>query len=123
MNYPAQHQGRDIATLRGRSFAELFENPTVRIHPPEQLFAVELFSRKAARRGDWKVVASPPPHGNGEWQLFNLATDPGETQDLAAAYPDITQLLAHAWQQYACGNSAAGRANRLLGVLTMDRRD
>lgn len=46
----------------------------------------------ATRFGDWKVVrrqlARPKP---GEWELYNLATDPGETRDLASEHPELVE--------------------------------
>jgi arylsulfatase A len=44
-----------------------------------------------------EVVTRPKPDGAGLWkpqpQLFNLAEDPGETNDLAQAHPDVLQRL------------------------------
>jgi arylsulfatase A-like enzyme len=65
------------------------------------LINVEAF-RGAVRKGDWKLVkiALLP----GKTELFNLATDPGETTKVAADNPDIVKdlearLLAYAKQQ------------------------
>ncbi len=45
-------------------------------------------NRWALRHGDWKVVEyGPLPDNPGDWQLFNLASDPGETNDLASSEP------------------------------------
>ncbi len=46
---------------------------------------------QAVRRGDWKAIrlrASKNP--DAPVQLFNLATDPAETNDVASKNPDIT---------------------------------
>ena len=45
-----------------------------------------------------------PPYGTGEWQLYNLADDPGECNDLAARYPKRARELAEAWDRYADEN-------------------
>lgn len=46
----------------------------------------------AVRAGDWKLMPAPPRQaakGRGPaWQLFNLAEDPGESKNLAAAHPE-----------------------------------
>ena len=42
----------------------------------------------AVRRGDWKLVVK-----RGQPSLYNLADDPHEDHDLAAAHPDIVSLL------------------------------
>ncbi|HEX6923830.1 MAG TPA: arylsulfatase [Longimicrobiaceae bacterium] len=46
-------------------------------------------SAQAARMGDWKAVRQPML--SGEIELYNLATDPRESQDLAASHPDLVQ--------------------------------
>lgn len=53
----------------------------------------------AVRNGDWKLVVSAS--GSGA-QLFNLATDPKETKDLAVEKPDVVErlkTLAVAWRK------------------------
>jgi len=46
----------------------------------------------ALRKGDWKIVREKP---NQPWQLFNLATDLGESQNLASAQPErVAELEA-----------------------------
>ncbi|NVJ98220.1 MAG: arylsulfatase [Alphaproteobacteria bacterium] len=45
---------------------------------------------QAIRQGDWKMLR----HGQTEkWELFNLATDPWETTDVASEFPDIVAKL------------------------------
>jgi arylsulfatase A-like enzyme len=59
--------------------------------------------RKAAlRAGDWKLVRNPgrnPRNASDAWQLYNLAEDVGETQDLAAKHPEKLKQLTTAWEQ------------------------
>ncbi|MEE8251670.1 MAG: hypothetical protein V3R24_08015, partial [Gemmatimonadales bacterium] len=51
-------------------------------------------------RGDYKIINRALPGGMGAtpWQLYNIATDPGETRDLAAEDPDLTAELAEEWE-------------------------
>ena len=49
----------------------------------------ELGGRQAVRKGDWKLVHLNIRTDNPVYELYNLADDPGETNDLSAAYPDI----------------------------------
>ena len=62
------------------------------------LINVEAF-RGSVRKGDWKLIkiALLP----GKTQLFNLATDPGETTDVAADNPDIVKDLEARLMTYA----------------------
>ena len=50
---------------------------------------------------DRKISNINRPFGTATWQLFNLAIDPGETNDLAAEEPERLQALIQAWQRYA----------------------
>jgi len=44
----------------------------------------------AIRQGNWRAVKPPKTE---KWELYDLATDPSESQDLAAATPDILAKL------------------------------
>jgi arylsulfatase len=50
---------------------------------------------RAIRLGDWKLVASR----DEPWELYDLATDRTETQNLARQYPEKVRELARRWQQ------------------------
>lgn len=68
-------------------------------------FGWENFGARAYRSGDWKLIFTPEPMGGtGEYALYNLAEDPGETRDLAADHPDILDELSRKWDQYAEDN-------------------
>ncbi len=54
--------------------------------------------------GDWKIVKLPPPYGSDQWQLCNLATDPGETVDLAKKEKKKLKTLVAHWEAYAKAN-------------------
>ncbi|MEM8564092.1 MAG: arylsulfatase [Pseudomonadota bacterium] len=56
-------------------------------------FGVELFGNVAFRDGPWKVSKIRAPMGNGQWELFNMESDPGETENLASQHPEILQDL------------------------------
>lgn len=44
----------------------------------------------AIRQGDWRAVKPPK---NDRWELYDLATDPSESRDLAADHPDVLARL------------------------------
>ena len=41
---------------------------------------------QAARMDEWKIVR---PQNEKQWELYNLKTDPGETQNVADKNPDV----------------------------------
>ncbi len=49
--------------------------------------------------GDWKLVQQGAyGRATAEWELYNLASDLGETQNLAAQQPEKLAELVHRWQ-------------------------
>ena len=67
----------------------------------DRVIASELFGKRFVQRGTWKLVHMPPPYGNGNWQLFDLATDIGESVDVAGQHPEILAELIGHWNAYA----------------------
>jgi arylsulfatase A-like enzyme len=50
----------------------------------------------AIRQGTWRAVK---PRNAKAWELYDLAADPGETKDLAAAKPDVLAKLVKLAEQ------------------------
>ena len=67
----------------------------------------ELYGNRALLQGDWKAVLLWPPEGDGRWALFDLASDPTETRNLARQYPDKLDELVAQWNAYAEQNGVA----------------
>ena len=69
-----------------------------------RILADEVLGKISVRRGPWKLVKMPLPHGTGDWELFNLDTDLAEKNDLASTHPEIVNELDNEWQQYELEN-------------------
>ena len=52
---------------------------------------------RAVRDGDWKLVS---PRG-GEWELYDIAADRTELNNLATKHPDKMKALAARWDEWA----------------------
>jgi arylsulfatase len=96
----SRYRGRAVAPLRGRSLLPYLERRGNAVHDPQEAIGWELFGRRAIRQGDWKAIFIPAPAGPGTWQLYDLAADPGETNDLAHTNPALLATLLAAWQKY-----------------------
>jgi arylsulfatase len=101
--YPVNYKGKDIHPLIGKSMLPVLMGADSVVHPDDGM-GYELFEMKAYIKGKWKVLRQPIPFGTGEWQLFDLEKDPGETTDLSAAHPDIKKQMVIAWNEYASVN-------------------
>lgn len=110
-------RGKDVHAVRGKSWIPFFSqgqkvenDETWYIHSSTEPIGWELFAQGALRKGDWKIVHISNTRGSvhaGDegWELFNIANDPGETQDLATAGSEkLAELLKH-WEEYVveCG--------------------
>lgn len=71
---------------------------------PRTSYATELFGNGAYRDGDWKITLITRPQGTGKWELFNLASDPAETNNLAASEPERLALMVEAYDAYEAEN-------------------
>ncbi|MEM7019761.1 MAG: hypothetical protein AAF512_20790, partial [Pseudomonadota bacterium] len=65
-----------------------------------ELIVAELFGNHAVRRGKWKLSYIARPPGNGNWELFDMENDPGETQDLAEQHPKVLKELLAEYETY-----------------------
>ncbi|WP_433739896.1 arylsulfatase [Pseudomonas putida] len=69
--------------------------------------AGELFGNAYYREGSLKLLGLRPQVGFNappeplKWQLFDIASDRGETHDIASEKPETVQRLKDAWQNYA----------------------
>ena len=101
--YPEVYNGEPIVPLLGQSFLPLLNGSSFTEAEPREL-GWSAYGMDAYRKGDWKVIRLPQPYGNGEWQLYDLAADPGEIHDLSSDFPERTAALAMAWRDYADSN-------------------
>jgi arylsulfatase len=103
--YPETFDGRPIAPLEGRSIMPVIEGTSDSVRAPTDWIGMELFGNRAVRMGDWKLLWLCEPSGTGEWQLYDLKTDPAEMNDLASVHPEIRDQMAGYWDEYASANS------------------
>jgi Arylsulfatase A and related enzymes len=91
----------DPQAYYGRSQMPALRGETDAVRGPEDSIAVEVSGNVAVLRGDWKLTRVAEPFGDGTWQLYDMATDPGEARDVAAAHPDIVDALKAEYAAYS----------------------
>jgi arylsulfatase A-like enzyme len=89
--------GRDILSLRGKSFSSALTGSTVPVHAATDAIALDHSGNRMMVQGDWKIVQQP----RREWLLFNLADDPSESYDLAEIYPEVLDPLVKQFYRFA----------------------
>jgi arylsulfatase len=61
---------------------------------------LELAGRAYFRKGNWKIVNVEGPYRESTLQLFDVASDPGETTNLADRFPEKFSELMAGWRQF-----------------------
>ncbi len=98
------YEGRPVESMTGRSMVPLLSGQTESVHGEEPIAAWELFGRRSVREGSWKLVWTTAPYGPDGWELFDLASDPGEINDLAESEPARLQNMIGLWESYVEDN-------------------
>ena len=93
--YPTEFNGQEILPVEGKSMSPILFGEQRASH--KQL-AWEWSGSRALREGDWKAVW---PKKGRNWELYNLAEDRCETNDLSSTHPELTQRLSEAWFEWA----------------------
>ena len=99
-NHDGYYQGRAVEPISGRSVVPLLSKQTKRIYGEEDAIGYELNGHKALFLGDHKIVYNRPPIGDGEWHLYNIATDPGETLDLRNEQPQRFARMQTLYEEF-----------------------
>ncbi|PLP98328.1 arylsulfatase [Cupriavidus pauculus] len=95
------YDGRNVYPITGLSLLPTLQGKAT--GPARATFAEELYGRTYVYADNWKATWIEPPFGpaNGEWQLFDIRADRGETSDLAVQRPDVVADLKAKWNDYA----------------------
>lgn len=116
IEHSEEFQGRTVRPMQGKSVLELWEGKTRSAYAGADQVGYELFGLKAFFAGEWKVLWMPVPFGKGEWELFNLKTDPGEVNDLSGRHPERVASMVAMWEQYKKDNGVLDISADLSGV-------
>ena len=93
--------GREILSMRGRSFRSLLAGSAAAVHGATDAIALDHSGNRMMVRGDWKIVQQP----RAGWLLFNLADDPSESNDLAAQRPQVLESMVTEFNRFAAARN------------------
>jgi arylsulfatase A-like enzyme len=103
--YPGTLDGHTLPPLIGKSWSQVLAGQADSPRTGQDYLAWELFGNRAVRQGDWKLRWEYKPLGTGDWELFDVTTDPAERNDLAAERPDKVKALLALWDDYVRTNN------------------
>lgn len=101
----ATYRGREVHQPIGSSIVDFVRGDSAGVHPDDYVFGLEIWGRISVTQGDWKLVKQPPPFGQGEWELYDLGQDLGETQNLADMNKQKLSEMITAWESYRDQNN------------------
>ncbi|MFN7986595.1 MAG: arylsulfatase [Thermoanaerobaculia bacterium] len=104
-SYPKTYKGKDVPPALGKSWVPVLEGRAESPRTDQDFLAWEVFGNRAVRQGSWKLRWQIRPFGTGDWELFDLAADPGELKDLAAEHPDKVKEMVALWDDFARRNN------------------
>jgi len=98
------YQGKSVERMIGRNLLPVMRGQAEKVYPADQPVGYELSGNAAIFKGDFKLLRNLPPIGDGQWHLYDLSHDPGETTDLQAQHPELFQQMISDYEAYARDN-------------------
>jgi arylsulfatase/uncharacterized sulfatase len=86
--------------ITGRSLGPVLRGERERAHPEDAAIGMEVSGQAALFKGDLKLVRNGAQYGDGEWHVYDIARDPGETNDLSPSQPELAAALHRDYDAY-----------------------
>jgi arylsulfatase len=129
---PAAIEGLAASPIEGTSFAYLLDEGVVEGRHTTQYF--EMLGSRGIYHDGWKAVTFKPlghmygdgldpdaPFEDDVWELYHVADDPSECDNLAAAQPEKVQELVELWWEQARAYKVLPLDNRPLAAIMNPR--
>ncbi|MCM0001266.1 MAG: sulfatase-like hydrolase/transferase [Erythrobacter sp.] len=87
--------------ITGKDLTPMLTGAAKAVRAPDEALGYELSGNAALFEGDYKLVKNLPPYGDGQWHLYDIVRDPGETTDLAAREPQRFAAMQAEYAAYA----------------------
>lgn len=94
------YDGRKINSPSGVSMWDALIGKSKTVHDTDEIIGYELAGSSAVFQGEYKLVQNLSPKGTGEWELYNMKTDPSEVHNLASGNPELVSKLISAYEEY-----------------------
>jgi len=112
----------EVEQIIGADFSGFLANDSRQIHSADKPIGYELGGNSALFKGDYKLVINKISQNETDWHLFNIKIDPGESNDLAAARPDLFNEMMTDYEAYVEENNVRDMPENYNRVRTIFRR-
>jgi arylsulfatase A-like enzyme len=89
----------DKLPMLGESALPFLAREADEIHGADYVTTLNYQQRSFVRQGDWKLMTLDQPFDERDFELYNLADDPGETTDLSNKYQAKRLEMLELWRQ------------------------
>ena len=89
----------DKAPMVGESAWGFLSGRAEHVHDTDYVTTLAYEQRAYVRQGDWKLLTLEKPFDERDFELYDLARDPGETIDLSAAEPARRASMLELWRR------------------------
>ena len=96
--YPQTYKGRKITPAQGISMIPFIRGDEIKVAPRTLYWQHE--NHAAVREGNWKLVTTND-RDQKAWELYDLAKDRSESEDLSKEQPAIAERLKKKWLRWA----------------------
>ena len=96
--YPKKFNDEELIPVEGKSLTPFFKGAD---SAEDRVLCFDHFDSSAIRMGDWKLVRGNNRYKNRTWELYNLAEDRCETNNLIEENPGKAKELEAEWLAWA----------------------
>lgn len=100
IEFPETYNGNPIFPLKGKSIRPLINGDTDIVHSKDEAWTMEHHHHALVRKGSWKLVNPGMGWDESKFELYNLDTDPSESNDIKGNHPKKYKELLTVWKNY-----------------------
>lgn len=87
-----------VRPMVGESMTAFLGGESAQVHDDDYVTVLLHRGQAMARKGNWKIVTTFAPFDESKFELYDLASDPGETVNLRTEEPEIFAELLGLWR-------------------------
>jgi arylsulfatase A-like enzyme len=97
LNYPVYYYEHKVMPMMGESFVPCLQGRTKSIHSDKYVLGMEHDGECFIIKDHWKITNISEPYDEQSFELYDLASDRGETRDLSKVFPKKFEEMMNEW--------------------------